>query len=85
MTKHDVDLSAKRIWTQQTILKATGDKNFDTVEAYYRRLGPWNLLTTSYMQKKPITAGTPYEAVEKAIDVLAYGWEELKLTRNGEL
>ena len=37
------------------------------------------------MQEEVITADTPYLVVQKAKATLADGWEELKLTRNGEL
>ncbi|MBL4574462.1 MAG: hypothetical protein JKY86_15515 [Gammaproteobacteria bacterium] len=87
MTKCNIELSAKQIWNDQEELRVNRVNfgNFVRCERYYTGLGPWHMTVRTYMQEEVITADTPYLVVQKANNTLADGWEELKLTRNGEL
>ena len=81
------ELTAREVWAEQNELlhSYVGQDKFFEVEQRYRDQGKWHMKVRTYMQETTLTADTPYLVVQKAINTLADGWEELKLTRNGEL
>ena len=80
-------MKATQIWAHQNqrVHSYSDQDDFHRLENQHIAQGPWHMKVRSYMQEHVITAATPYLAVQKANNTLADGWEELKLTRNGEL
>lgn len=87
MTKCNIkcDLSARQIWSNQELLARYDLGNFLTTEQYYRDQGPWLLTASDSLGQESFGDDTPYLAACKANLAFPLGWEELKLTRNGEL